>query len=656
MACPRPRARGTAGVARPLLLAGGKRLRPAFCHWGFVGAGGDPDDPMVGRRRCRLRAAARLRALPRRRDGRLGHASRASAPPTSCSPTHHEPARVARRGPTLRRRRGHPGRRPGVRLRRPADVRRRAPRRGRSGTSCASSSTSASTSTSWAARAAARDPPRPSRIGRYKSRQVHHRAAAAPRRGAGRAGRPTSCCPRCRLRPAAGRRVPAPRRRAGRVRRRSASPGKPVGDDLREGKPTPLLASPATADAGRRREVLARVGTPDLSRRRGRRAHQADHRHRGASPSSRPPSRRSPPRRVAAPRASPARRRARDELVDAGRLRQPAGEAVADQAGREEGDRLVEGAVEHAQLGDDGLQPRRPPARGDGDRARRAPECSSARRAKPGRSRAAERPATARAARTGRAWGASSSANGEAGGRRRRDAAPTAPGRRTARRRAPAAGGRRRSSAPRRRRARGPRRWHGPRSASADVGVAQQRSRPSSRRPSARWSSPWPVKSSASTGPGHAGGPRRHGRRGAARRGRAAAAAAAVRRSRRGGGAARAGSGCGGAGDGAVMRQEVEHHVGHHAGLLDVHEVARRRRALSSRPCGGSNGRTSCRAGCPSPSAPAGRPAHPGTACPARAAVAVHSGRQGPKPPKRIDGSSFQRQPSASSRAPTLTR
>ncbi|MGY6499765.1 MAG: polyprenyl synthetase family protein [Acidimicrobiales bacterium] len=30
-----------------LVLGGGKRLRPAFCHWSFVGAGGDPDDPMV---------------------------------------------------------------------------------------------------------------------------------------------------------------------------------------------------------------------------------------------------------------------------------------------------------------------------------------------------------------------------------------------------------------------------------------------------------------------------------------------------------------------------------------------------------------------------------------------------------------------------------
>ena len=30
-----------------LVLLGGKRLRPAFCHWGYVGAGGDPDDAVV---------------------------------------------------------------------------------------------------------------------------------------------------------------------------------------------------------------------------------------------------------------------------------------------------------------------------------------------------------------------------------------------------------------------------------------------------------------------------------------------------------------------------------------------------------------------------------------------------------------------------------
>ena len=33
-------------IAR-LVLAGGKRLRPAFCFWGFVGAGGNPADELV---------------------------------------------------------------------------------------------------------------------------------------------------------------------------------------------------------------------------------------------------------------------------------------------------------------------------------------------------------------------------------------------------------------------------------------------------------------------------------------------------------------------------------------------------------------------------------------------------------------------------------
>jgi geranylgeranyl diphosphate synthase, type I len=32
---------------RRMVEAGGKRLRPAFCHWGFVGAGGAPDDQRV---------------------------------------------------------------------------------------------------------------------------------------------------------------------------------------------------------------------------------------------------------------------------------------------------------------------------------------------------------------------------------------------------------------------------------------------------------------------------------------------------------------------------------------------------------------------------------------------------------------------------------
>jgi geranylgeranyl diphosphate synthase type I len=34
-------------VLREFVLAGGKRLRPAFCFWAYVGAGGDRDDPAV---------------------------------------------------------------------------------------------------------------------------------------------------------------------------------------------------------------------------------------------------------------------------------------------------------------------------------------------------------------------------------------------------------------------------------------------------------------------------------------------------------------------------------------------------------------------------------------------------------------------------------
>lgn len=45
----------------------------------------------------------------------------------------------------------------------------------------------------------------------------------------------------------------------------SAKTGKPVGDDLREGKPTPLLAIAVERANARQRSVLARVGATDLS-------------------------------------------------------------------------------------------------------------------------------------------------------------------------------------------------------------------------------------------------------------------------------------------------------------------------------------------------------------------------------------------------------
>jgi geranylgeranyl diphosphate synthase type I len=38
---------GPIEALRSFVAGGGKRLRPAFCHCAFVGAGGDPDDPLV---------------------------------------------------------------------------------------------------------------------------------------------------------------------------------------------------------------------------------------------------------------------------------------------------------------------------------------------------------------------------------------------------------------------------------------------------------------------------------------------------------------------------------------------------------------------------------------------------------------------------------
>lgn len=42
-----PELSGPIEEIRRLVMAGGKRLRPAFCYWGFVGAGGDPGDARV---------------------------------------------------------------------------------------------------------------------------------------------------------------------------------------------------------------------------------------------------------------------------------------------------------------------------------------------------------------------------------------------------------------------------------------------------------------------------------------------------------------------------------------------------------------------------------------------------------------------------------
>lgn len=41
-------------LLKEMVLAGGKRLRPAFCHWAYVGAGGDPDSEEILNAGCSL--------------------------------------------------------------------------------------------------------------------------------------------------------------------------------------------------------------------------------------------------------------------------------------------------------------------------------------------------------------------------------------------------------------------------------------------------------------------------------------------------------------------------------------------------------------------------------------------------------------------------
>ena len=207
-----------------MVRSGGKRLRPAFCHWGFVGAGGDPDDRARRRRRRGVRADARLRPVPRRRDGRLGQPPR--------RPDHARrvrrrarPGDVGRRVAAVRRGRGDPGRRPRLRARRPAADRRPDRRCGSCGTSCASSSTSGSSSTSSARCSASGASTRPSAspATRAASTRSSGRSTSAPLLAAPE--RRAELLPGAqRLRPAARRRLPDARRRDRRLRRHRRSP------------------------------------------------------------------------------------------------------------------------------------------------------------------------------------------------------------------------------------------------------------------------------------------------------------------------------------------------------------------------------------------------------------------------------------------------
>ena len=183
---------------RRLAMAGGKRLRPAFCDWGFRAAGGDPaDEAAVDRstHRRRLRAAARVRPGPRRRHGRL--ATPARPRPTAAHRVRRPPRRrgLAGRGAPLRRGRRHPRRRPRLRAtptglmagrRRPCS--RRVARAARSSSAWASTSTSLGT-----ARGERSDPAQAGASRGYKSGSTRSsgRCTSAPPLAAGRTARPT---------------------------------------------------------------------------------------------------------------------------------------------------------------------------------------------------------------------------------------------------------------------------------------------------------------------------------------------------------------------------------------------------------------------------------------------------------------------------------
>ncbi len=84
-------------ATREFVLTSGKRLRPAFCYWGWRGTGAADDDGLLSGRR-RPRAAPRLRAGPRRRHGRLRHPARepGRAPPVRRPAPHRRLVRERR--------------------------------------------------------------------------------------------------------------------------------------------------------------------------------------------------------------------------------------------------------------------------------------------------------------------------------------------------------------------------------------------------------------------------------------------------------------------------------------------------------------------------------------------------------------------------------
>ena len=263
------RPRGAARVAAPLVMGGGKRLRPAFCYWGYVAAGGDPDDPQV------IDAGAAFEMLQ------------------AFALVHDDVMDGSR----------HPARRPHRPPRRTATSTSRPPGAASPGASARASPSSSATSPTCTPTSCspARPPTVQAGVGRAAHRaqrrpvprHPRHRPARHRPRGAPAASPATS---RASTR-SSGRCTSAPRWPAGSSDLQAAlsaygdplgeafqlrddllgvfgeesATGKPVGDDLREGKPTPLLAvATAQADAAQA-AVLAEIGRA-RPHRGGRRA------------------------------------------------------------------------------------------------------------------------------------------------------------------------------------------------------------------------------------------------------------------------------------------------------------------------------------------------------------------------------------------------
>ena len=275
------------------VLGGGKRLRPAFCHWAYVGAGGGADDPAVidtGAAFELLHAFALVHddvmdGSATRRGERTVHIAFDAT---------HAGGDVAGRVPPLRRGRRHPHRRPRRGVRRPAHD--RGPGRCLLGLERAEDRAErgpvprrAGYGARWH-RPRHRPAHRPVQVG-----EVHDRAAAPRRRGAGRSARRAGRAAH-RLRRTARRGVPAPRRHPRHLRRRG--PHRQAG----RRRPPGGQAHPAAGDrpgAGRPAPT-ARCSTgsaaPTSARTRSRPSRPSSP-PAAPAPRSRRPSAGSPPRR-----------------------------------------------------------------------------------------------------------------------------------------------------------------------------------------------------------------------------------------------------------------------------------------------------------------------------------------------------------------------